>query len=239
MDVLPGTVMMTEGGVAVVHSPHGFNDLTRGGMIDAYNKKNRKPGDLVITNSHNYPQCNVVGTTSILDDTGEGIIPQLVWQEVLHELDSSTTNFNQIVKAIMEARGLRHGKKGATRAFAEEEIDGCNVTDAKSPVRFVQNKPHPLGERNVQYVPPTPKSGKDGKKIMPPENDVGTSYPTNDVVTQIDSRANIRKIMEAEAARLGKTLDWILTPRNMPWVEKRSKMMKYIYSRAANGGFPE
>ncbi|MAF20601.1 MAG: hypothetical protein CMI55_02885 [Parcubacteria group bacterium] len=230
LDVLPGTVMMTEGGVAVVHSPHGFNDLERSGMIDAYNEGNRNPGDICITSAHNYPQCNVVGSTTIDDDEGIGIKPQLVWLQELYGVDGSRVNFNQLIKDIMEGRGLKIKNRGDTLDFAKQEIDRRNVTDRNSPVRLVQNRPHPLARRNVQYVPPPVDS---------PTNDVGTSFPKADVVTQIDSKANIRKIMDDEARRLGKTLDWITTPKNIPWVQKRSKMMKYIYRRAANGGFPE
>lgn len=230
LDVLPGTVMMTEGGIAVVHSPHGFNDLQRQGMIDAYNEKNRQPGDICITSAHNYPQCNIVGSNTIDDDELVGIKPQLVWLQELYGLDGSRVNFNQLIREIMEGRGLPIRKRGDTLDFARHEVDGCNVTDKQSPVRLVQNQAHPLAKRNVQYVPPP---------VDAPTNDVGTSFPTNNVVSNVDSKANVRKIMEAEAERLGKTLDWILTPSNMPWVEKRSKMMKYIYKRAANGGFPE
>ena len=237
--MLPGNIVMTESGIAVVHSPHGFNDLERPGMIDAYNEKDRKPGDICITSSHNYPQLNIIGSTSMPDAENIGIKPQLVWLQELHGLDGQRISFHQLIKDVMEGQGLRAGKKGATREFAENEIDGCNVTDPNSPVRLVQNKVHPLAERNVQHIPPTPKQGKDGKMAMPPANDVGISFPTRDVVTDIDSRANIRKIMEAEAKRLNRTLEWILTPKNVPWVEKRSRIMRYLYRRAVNGGFPE
>jgi hypothetical protein len=204
----------------VLSQAHGFSGLIRGKMQEVFNQKERHPGDICVTDSRGWPQLNVVGSTA--DDAQ----PQLVWLEKFQTPLGDEVSGNSLVTEI--ARGRKEKIRGAQQslAFAKAELDGCNVTDPVSPVRILPNSVHPQDQRRVSRIAPAADAA---------ENDVGIAFPTGDVLTDVDGKEQIRRAIEEEAERLGKTVAFLFQPANLAWVLAHSRIMKLLLQRAANG----
>ncbi len=186
-------------------------------MVSAFGAKERKPGDICITDARGWPQINIVGKVG-----GE---PQLVWLEKLQTADGEEINSNRIVGNIAEGRGSRVKGAQASLGFAQAEIDGRNVLDPTSPIRVVENKLHLPADRKVKSV----AAAVDGAG-----NDLGIAFPSADVLSDITGPEQIRHAIEQEAIRMKKSVAFLLEPKNVSWVTENSRIMKLLIQRAAS-----
>lgn len=140
---LPGHVFVTEAGRQMIAVAEGFSGLPRKGMVADYERMDRKPGDICVTNFRGWPQLNVVGADA---RTGE---PQLTWLKSMETIPGADEIKNAgVVAAIMEMRGAT----GKAVEFAIEVLDGSNVQDPSSPLAVMRNDDANLGGRKRVFV---------------------------------------------------------------------------------------
>ena len=235
---LPGVIVRTPEELVVVELAHGFKDLIRGQMRFAYDRKDRKPGDIVPVKVRGAVLLNVSGSTS-----GD---PQLVWLENLVTPGGADVKGNALVRRIAEGMGGEEAsavnRKGGTVDFAMRVLDGINVTNPTSPIQFFPNDAHP--NPGIKYIGPNPSEA--------PSNDAGTGVVSTNVIENVESPDLIRRTIEREALRLESAIaprikdlpaggnarllalvGYLLDPKHLTWVLKQSPVMKLLLKSAA------
>lgn len=140
---LPGHVFVTEAGRQTIAVAEGFSGLPRKGMVEDFERMDRKPGDICVTNFRGWPQLNIVGADA---QSGE---PQLTWLKAMETIPGGYEIKNAgVVRAIMEMRGAT----GKEIEFAIETLDGSNVQDPQSPLAVMPNDEVNLGGRKRVFV---------------------------------------------------------------------------------------
>ena len=168
--------------VYLVQQTEAFNGLIRRSMENDYQQKERKPGDLCVTNFRGWPQLNVVGK----EQSGR---PQLTWMKDMLHGEASVKNA-ALVREIAESRD-QNVANNELFDFAVEHLDGTSVLDPESPLCIVSNSLEPLPKRRIKFQPHAGQA----------ENSGGIAT-LGGISSSMDSNAWLRAVVAREAERL-------------------------------------
>ncbi len=209
---LPGERVLTENGrLVIVTRVEAFRGLIRGAMSNDFESvRRRKPGSVYMTSIRGFPLLNV---TARMD----GDETEVVWLKEMFEEGEKVTASNIISSMAKDDAGVRKMQPKKVLEYASKKLNGEVVTDAKSPMKIIQNLDLPFDERKISF------NARGGSA----ENSVGVASLI-DPVNGIDSLQQAQLIMKAEAERLGVTLEELLEPARVAQNLKKSPLLRKV-----------